>query len=66
MSWKETCVMSEGVKLMTEHLEGGLWNYGVIAGLWGESEDGVQVDWALRKRRVVGAGGSLACVPPPR
>jgi len=45
---------------------GGLWNYGVIAGLRGESEDGVQVDWALRKRRVVGAGGSLACVPPPR
>ena len=26
MSWKETCVMSEGVKLMTEHLEG---DYGV-------------------------------------
>ncbi len=45
---------------------GGLRNYGVIAGLWGESEDGVQVDWALRKRRVVGAGGSLACALPPR
>ena len=26
MSWKETCVMNEGVKLMTEHLEG---DYGI-------------------------------------
>jgi len=26
MSWKETCVMSEGVKLMAEHLEG---DYGI-------------------------------------